>query len=353
MSFGLKNTGTTYQSAIQACLAKHWGKRVEGYIDDVVVKTRDLDDLIDDLQKANQWFYLNRARLATWEACSNAFLAKYFPLGKTSSLRNKISSFQQLADEMVAEAWERLQEYIAACPHNSMEQWLIIQSFFHGLHLSTQEHLDAAAGASFLSLSVATACTLIEKMASNQGWKQERAKNKPRAVHHIDGHDMLTAKMDLLLKKLEDAPEAVPVHAQDSRMTCEHCANISHTGNSCPGNGLEDVNFINNNNFSNGPRPQPGWNSRPHLPFSGQGTSSGNSQQFNKNSSDQKAMNDSISKKFHANDRILETLSLQMETLNSAHNMDCNKCNENLKAHFHNCHASIACTDSSTIINIQ
>jgi hypothetical protein len=161
--------------------------------------------------KAKQWFYLNRNAMANWEACSNAFLAKYFLLGKINSLRNHISSFQQLADETVAEAWERLQEYIAACPQHGMEEWLIIQNFFHGLHRTAQEHLDAAAGGSFLSLSVAAARTLIEKMASNQGWRQERANNKPRGVHHTDGSHMLAAKVDLLLKKLEDAPEAVPV----------------------------------------------------------------------------------------------------------------------------------------------
>ena len=44
--------------------------------------------------KTKQWFYLNRATLTTWDACSNSFLAKYFPLGKTNALRNKISSFQ-------------------------------------------------------------------------------------------------------------------------------------------------------------------------------------------------------------------------------------------------------------------
>ena len=54
--------------------------------------------------KAKQWFYLNRATLTTWDTCSNAFLAKYFPLGKTNALRNKISSFQQLTYETMAEA---------------------------------------------------------------------------------------------------------------------------------------------------------------------------------------------------------------------------------------------------------
>jgi hypothetical protein len=34
--------------------------------------------------------------------------------------------------------------------------------------------MDAAAGGSFLSLTVRDATTLMEKMASNQGWNEER-----------------------------------------------------------------------------------------------------------------------------------------------------------------------------------
>jgi hypothetical protein len=52
--------------------------------------------------------------------CPNAFLAKFFLLGKTNALRNKISGFQQLMDDIMTEAWERLQDYIAACPHHGM-----------------------------------------------------------------------------------------------------------------------------------------------------------------------------------------------------------------------------------------
>jgi hypothetical protein len=47
MPFGLKNAGATYQRAIQTCLADHWGKRVEAYVDDVVIKT---ENFIEDLQ---------------------------------------------------------------------------------------------------------------------------------------------------------------------------------------------------------------------------------------------------------------------------------------------------------------
>jgi hypothetical protein len=51
MSFGLKNTGATYQRAIQTCLADHLGKWVEAYIDDVVIKTMDPENFNDDLQQ--------------------------------------------------------------------------------------------------------------------------------------------------------------------------------------------------------------------------------------------------------------------------------------------------------------
>jgi hypothetical protein len=50
MSFGLRNAGATYQRAIQTCLADHWGKRVEAYVDDVVIKTENSENFIEDLQ---------------------------------------------------------------------------------------------------------------------------------------------------------------------------------------------------------------------------------------------------------------------------------------------------------------
>jgi hypothetical protein len=49
--FNLKNAGVTYQRAIQTCLANHWGKHVEGYVDDVVIKTVNPNDFIEDLQQ--------------------------------------------------------------------------------------------------------------------------------------------------------------------------------------------------------------------------------------------------------------------------------------------------------------
>jgi hypothetical protein len=62
MSFGLKNAEVTYQRAIQIYLADHWGKHMEAYIDDVVIKTVNPNDFIEDLQQV-----LNNLRRCRWK----------------------------------------------------------------------------------------------------------------------------------------------------------------------------------------------------------------------------------------------------------------------------------------------
>ena len=185
------------------------------------------------LGKAKTWFYSNKEAFTTWEACSNAFLAKYFPVGKTNALRNRITGIKQLPDESIPEVWELLQEDIQACPHHGIEEWLIIQNFFHGLNQQAQDHVDAAAGGSFLSLDVAGAKALIDKIASNQSWKGERQPARPRGMHQIDMVDMLAAKLELLMKKLESPHQEVN-QVLESRMTCETCGETGHSGTSCP-----------------------------------------------------------------------------------------------------------------------
>jgi hypothetical protein len=56
--------------------------------------------------------------------------------------------------EIIAEVWERLQDYISACPQHRMEEWFIIQSIYHGMIHSAREHIDAAARGSFFALSI-------------------------------------------------------------------------------------------------------------------------------------------------------------------------------------------------------
>src|SRR6185312_4612146 len=85
------------------------------------------------LLRAKQWFYANKSAVDTWDKCSKAFLSKFFPMGKTNALRGRISNFQQASNESILEALERLQEYILACPHHGMDNWLILQNFYNRL----------------------------------------------------------------------------------------------------------------------------------------------------------------------------------------------------------------------------
>jgi hypothetical protein len=51
MSFGLNNADATYQRAIQVCFKRQLNKNVEAYVNDMVVKTRNSDTLIADLEE--------------------------------------------------------------------------------------------------------------------------------------------------------------------------------------------------------------------------------------------------------------------------------------------------------------
>lgn len=152
------------------------------------------------LRKAEQWFYANCAMINTWDKCSTEFLSKFFPVSKTNALRGRIYGFQQTRDESIPKAWEQLQEYVAAYPHNGMDDWLIHQSFYNWLTPTSRDHLDASAGGVFFSKTIRGAVELIEKIVSNMGWSEERLQSRQRGMHTIKETKMLTAKLNLLMK---------------------------------------------------------------------------------------------------------------------------------------------------------
>jgi hypothetical protein len=70
-------------------------------------------------------------------------------------------------------------------------------------------------------------------MASNKAWNEEHQPHKKeRGMHQLKEVDMISAKIDLLMKRLEDkAPERKEVmQLFESRMTCEECGNTGHSG---------------------------------------------------------------------------------------------------------------------------
>ena len=85
-------------------------------------------------------------------------------------------------------------------------------------------------------------------------------------MHQLKEVDMLSAKMDLMMKKLKDRvnEKQEVMHIHDSSMTCEVCGNTGNLGNNCP-ESHEDVNFINNNYYR--PQQNQGCNQQQRLNY--------------------------------------------------------------------------------------
>ena len=96
--------------------------------------------------------------------------------------------------------------------------------------LMTRESIDAAAGGAFLSLELSDAKALVEKMASNSTCNEERTQSRKKGggIHHLKEADMVTAKLDLIMKKLDIEKKEV-MHINDSLMTCEECRDYRHS----------------------------------------------------------------------------------------------------------------------------
>ena len=143
--------------------------------------------------------------------------------------------------------------------HHGMDNWLILQNFYNRLTQSSRDHVDAAASGPFFSLTIERVTALIEKMVFNQGWSDDRLQPRQRGMHSVKETDILAMKIDLLLKKFwdysQDKAQMQTHQALETRMTCEVCGNVGHSGDNCL-ETQEEALFLNGNN--NGFHPQGG-----------------------------------------------------------------------------------------------
>ena len=51
MPFGLKNAGATFQRLMRIALGAQMGRNAEAYVDDIMVKSREGDNLLRDLEE--------------------------------------------------------------------------------------------------------------------------------------------------------------------------------------------------------------------------------------------------------------------------------------------------------------
>jgi hypothetical protein len=69
-------------------------------------------------------------------------------------------------------------------------------------------------------------------VASNQSWDDEHTPSHTCKVHQLEEVGMLTAKIDLLMKKLENLG-LDHLKMFNARVTCEECEEMSHMGVNC------------------------------------------------------------------------------------------------------------------------
>ena len=195
---------------------------------------------------------------------------------------------------------------------------MLLQTFYHSLVTNTCESVDAAARGAFLSLRLTEAKALIEKMASKASCTEDHTQPRKRGgggIHHLKETDKVTAKLYLIMKKLE------VMRIDDSCMTYEECRDYRHSAISCP-TLQEDVNFINNNTYYH-PQQNQGWNQQPR-----QGNYQGNSQGNNYNNynllpfrdlvAGQSKLLEQMSRKVASTDKVLENINSRMDTITSA-----------------------------------
>ena len=102
-----------------------------------------------------------------WEEMQREFLKKFYPIGRTNTMRRTITGFTQSLGELIHESWERLKELLRKCPHYSLSKWQIVQAFYEGLTEQYRQMVDASCGGAFMSKSEDEAYDLFEMLSEN------------------------------------------------------------------------------------------------------------------------------------------------------------------------------------------
>ena len=219
--------------------------------------------------------------VTSWTNLAEQFLTKYFPPTKNAKLRNDITSFQQIDEESLHEAWERFKELLRKCPHHGIPHWIQMETFYNGLNANTRMMVDASANGALLAKSYNQACEILERISNNNyQWPTTRVPTGRGVakVHDVDAIAALTSQVSSLtnmLKTMHMSPGAPTSQVAD--VSCVYCGE-GHLFDNCPSNPASAC-YIGNFNRGNNPYSNtynPGWRQHPNFSWSNQGASSSN-----------------------------------------------------------------------------
>ncbi|XP_062089707.1 uncharacterized protein LOC133796249 [Humulus lupulus] len=213
--------------------------------------------------------------VSTWQELAERFLMKYFPPTKNAKLRNQITSFQQLDEESLYEAWERFKELLGKFPHRGIPHCIQMETFYNGLNAHTRMVVDASANGALLAKSY-------------NEWPTSRLSTdrKVAGIHDVDALTSLAAQVSSISNMLKtinmrmNQSVGQPMGTQFGQMeniSCVYCGE-GHTFDNCPSNPAA-VCYMGNQNrnspYSNSYNPS--WRQHPNLSWSNQGAGPSNS----------------------------------------------------------------------------
>ena len=94
--------------------------KIQNFIDDALCLTLFPFSLQDKAK--NQLGTLGKP-IGTWADMQHEFLKKFYPIGRTNTMRRAITGFAQLPNEQIHESWERLKELLKKYLHHGLSKW--------------------------------------------------------------------------------------------------------------------------------------------------------------------------------------------------------------------------------------
>nr|GEV55504.1 hypothetical protein [Tanacetum cinerariifolium] len=129
----------------------------------------------------------------------NKFINQFFPLSKTTHLKNEISRFTQRFEETFGEACDHFKEMLRACPHHGFSKLTQIDKFYNGLTEPDWDFLNAASGGNLLNRTTREALKIIENKSKV---RYSRSKSNVSRVN-TNSRDNVS-KIDDKIDKLAD-----------------------------------------------------------------------------------------------------------------------------------------------------
>ncbi|KAL4285400.1 hypothetical protein GQ457_16G017450 [Hibiscus cannabinus] len=177
---------------------------------------------------------LQPGSLQYWTQLCCSFLAKFSYTNMTHHLRNQITSFRQVDDEAMHEAWERYRDLFRRCPMHGRPEWTQVSIFYNSVNTPTRMMLDASANGTLLDKPPREFLEILDKLVQNDyQHPTSRRGNTRQGPAQLDSSDTILAQIASLtnmVKNKQKQPHIQEVKALDA--FCDQCGS-NHDASEC------------------------------------------------------------------------------------------------------------------------